>query len=76
MDSWLSQDLAAELVRERVAEAAAAQRTAELVRRARVPTSRPRVEASAPTNGVRHLLAGALRGLAVRLDPALAAAWH
>jgi hypothetical protein len=76
MDSWLSQDLAAELVRERVAEAAAAQRAAELVRRARVPTRRPRLEAGAPTNGVRQLLAGALRGLAVRLDPGLAAARH
>jgi len=70
MDSWLSQDLATELIRERIAETTAQLRTDELVRQARPATGQPHAANPDPARatGVRRALANALRGFAVRLD--------
>jgi hypothetical protein len=85
MDSWLSQDLATQLVRERIAETAAQLRADAVVRQAhaavregraamregRATAAPPRTALVTPHTGPRDMIAGSLRRLAVRLDPSL-----
>jgi alkylation response protein AidB-like acyl-CoA dehydrogenase len=67
MDLWLSQDLATQLVRERIADAAAQLRAAELTRDARAAA-----RSASASDTLRRRLAHTLRGFALRLDPTLA----
>ncbi|MBV9602645.1 MAG: hypothetical protein JOZ87_38115 [Chloroflexi bacterium] len=71
MFSWLSHDLASEMIRERRAEAAAQLQADELAHEARAAAATARQRAARP-HGLRYHVATAVRRFAVRLDPALA----
>jgi hypothetical protein len=71
MDSWLSQDLATQLIHERFADAAAELRADELARLAR--QARASRQASGATSAeLGQHLSRALRGFAIRLVSFLA----